>query len=776
MADQAQDQSRSGGQAYGPGGPPPLSFEMFAGVNTATTRIGVQDEQAYWLDGFMPLAPRNLRTLYGIGNALYTASGGKTIVCFYFYNIGATPYVLIFLSDGSAIQVNTLTAAAVTVLPVGTITTPSITTLGISQWGSQYLLIVATQTNGYWCWDGSILYQAGTLAPGVTLTDVGSGYVTPPAVNATGGNGHGAVFAAVIADGSITAINILNPGTGYLATDTVDLTIAAPPSGGNSASLTAVLSKHGPGSGASITPNWALDTGFYYYVASITIANGGSSYSTSAVGTWSNTTLYNGLNSGWASPGPSTISLTITGGVITGVTLTGGGFWANRAGGPLPTISISDPGNYSVTSVTIVDGGTDYGPNTVITASGGGSPQSQAVISPIIAGGVITSTTIVSGGLYGSNTAPTLTVMDSPVDATAVISLWPYGISGNFIETFQGHVWVLDGANGLVSAPGSVSDFATSAGGVQFTSEDSFLKIGYTAAVQTNGFLFLIGDNSMNYISGVTTTGTSPPTTTFTNNNSDPEVGSPYPASVTTLGQEILIGNSTGIFVSSGGAFVKRSETLDGVFNTVPASNFNANPFNGFQLSAAKATIFGKRVWMVLVPIVDPVSNAVVNKILMYNGKFWWASMQDVALTFISGQEINSVYTAWGTDGTHLYPLFNQPSTNFTKLAQSRLWDAPGGYEFSKAAARFWSMWQCYNTTDTTITLDVDAVGIGTSGQFTNTQPYSITGPTTLGYFITPPQAIGNQGILTGMTLSTNAADMALVSARMWDEIVGYTG
>src|SRR5580704_2981316 len=93
-----------------------LVFDKFAGVNTATTRPGVPDEMAYWLDGFIPLAPNNLRTLYGIGAAKYTATGGKTIVCFYFYNLGTTPYAIVFLSDGSAIQVNTSTGAATTVL------------------------------------------------------------------------------------------------------------------------------------------------------------------------------------------------------------------------------------------------------------------------------------------------------------------------------------------------------------------------------------------------------------------------------------------------------------------------------------------------------------------------------------------------------------------------------------------------------------------------------------------------------------------------------------
>lgn len=743
-----------------------LTCEKFAGVNTVTTRTGVPDEQAYWIDGFMYLAARNLRTLYGIGSALYTASGGITIVCFYFYNIGSTPYVIIFQSDGSAVQVNTSTGGTTTVLASGTIRNPNIVNLGVSQYGQQYLLIAAKQTNGYWIWDGALLYTAGTLAPQVTLTDVGSGYIGPPnLVTVTGGNGSGATFVATESGGVITGVSITNPGENYLAGDEPTLVFSGGTQAGTGASLTAVLSHEAGGSGASLTCVMQSE-GFYVIVVSVTINNGGSGYSPETT-----------INVSGGNPQTAAVlSPVITSGAITGVNIINSGVYDTLTA---PTATVVDNGYYYVSSVTINNGGSGYGPNRSITASGGGSPISQATFTSGLASGVITSVTVNSGGNYGSNTAPTLTVTDSASNATGTVSLAPFGISGNAIETYQGHVWVFNGDVFNFSAPGSVSDFATSDGGGSDQSSASYLKVGYTGAVSTNGFLFIIGDSSMDYISGVTTTTPSggSPTTTFSQNNCDPEIGTPYPAAITTLGQDILIANSVGIFVSSGGAFVKQSEPLDGIYNTVPASQFSSNPFNGFQLSAAKATIFSKRAWMVLVPIVDPVSGDTVNKLLMYNGKQWWATQQDVALTFIQGQEINSIYTAWGTDGTHLYPLFNQPSTAFTKTLQTKLWDDPGGYETTKADTRFWSVWECYNTTDTAITVDIDAIGIDGSGnQYANTQTYDITGPTATGFFITLPQAIGQQGIFTGMTISTQAADMALVSVKVAAGDVQYRG
>jgi hypothetical protein len=952
-----------------------LTFNQFAGVNTATTRPGVPDEMAYWLDGFMPLAPGNLRTLYGIGAAKFTATNPTTIVCFYFYNLGATPYAVVFISDGSAVQVNTITGAVVTILPAGTILAPSIVDLGITQYGNQYLIIVANQSNGYWVWDGNLLYAAGTLGPGVTLINPGSAYQTVPSVTASGGHGSGATFVATIGGGVVTNVTETNPGSGYLPGDVVTLVFSGGTLAGSGASLTAVLTHAAPGSGGVLTPVFTLigtdGPNNVYSWTNITITAPGTGYSANVVAGFNPppTGSYWGETS--IAPTPA-IQVTETGGAITGANGVQApsnplGLYSTPTASPaFPTITIADTGYYYVSSVTIGSGGSNYSPGTKITASAGGTPITQATIIPIITAGVITGTTITNGGIYDSNTAPTLTVTDTAITAAGTVILMPFGIQGTAVETYQGHVWVADGTVINFSAPGSVSNFATSAGGGSDQTNNSYTKVGYTQLVSTNGFLFLIGDNSMDYISGVVTTTPQGgnPTTTYTQNNSDPEVGTPYPAAVTTLGQEIFLANSTGISVSSGGAYVKKSEAMDGVYNTVP--NFGGN-----QLSAAKATIFGKRVWMVLVPIIDPVANTQQNKILMFMGsgraERWFSSLQDVALTFIGGQEINSVYTAWGTDGTHLYPLFNTASVNFTKLAQTKLWDDPGGIESSKADSRFWSLWQYYSvggiapqldntwgtptnitlsntnhtatlvanstgealsvdpytagivyaeftcTADfsqpacelavidfvstsgvvisadggeiltgtlghqtlvasigningqilrvalnattalawfsvaggpwngnpaanpatgvgginfptsagatgpnsnhdplyftlaivgttpsdtpsvtintlgsfvypnpfaaTNINLTIDGVGVGPNGsQYTNSQPYTIVGPASTGYYVTQSLAVGQQGVLTGMTLSTNAADVALISAKMAAEDVQYRG
>lgn len=661
------------GNPFLPPGTSPLVVEMFGGVNTATTRAGVPDEQVFWLDGWFPQAPRNCRVLYGVGTTLYTAAG-TTVVWFDFINIGSTPYCIIFLANGQVVAVNTLTSVATTVLNAGTITSPTIIGCGISQWGSQYLIIVADQTNGYWLWDGTNVYKAGTLSPTVSITSGGSGYGSSETVVLSGGHGTGASVNGSIVGGVLVSASIVNPGTGYSVGDIVTGGLIPPPTGGSGATITATLA--------------TVVGGGYFTLSSLSIVAGGSLYS----------------------------------------------------GNPSLTFQIFDGRETRPTAIALVTGGT------------------------------ITGTSITGRGSYVAATSPAVTITDTATGATLTFQLMPFGVQGTDAETYQGRVWVAKQATVFYTAPGAIGDFSTSNGGGNFTSNDSFLKVGFSRLIQSNGFLYLIGDSSVNYISGVQTTG-SPPTTTFTNQNADPEVGSPYPASVILQSQNILFANSVGIYVLNGSRAQKISDFLDNTYNSV------AN-FGGLQLSSASATIFGRKCWMTLVQVVDPVSGSTVNKVLMWDGKRWWASAQDITLTYIKHQEINSVITCYGTNGTIVTPLFSQASTAFQKTIQSRYWDSPGSLMTNKTVNRFWGLFDYYSASaSTNLTLTLDGVGVapGTT-QFTGSNTYTITGPTVTGYFNTIPLAVGQQGVLNGMTLKTNAADMSAIMLMMTPIPVQYRG
>lgn len=801
----------------------PLVFEGFTGLNTDASRPGIKDTEAFVLDGFMPIGDSQARAIPDIGPEIFTTPTDTTIGFYAFGNIARVPYAVIFPSDGSIWLVNTDALTDNEIAPAGTITTPTAAQAGITQWGSQFIIIVANQTNGYFITDGTIFYQAGSIAPttSASLTSGGSGYTSVPSYTVYGGSGSGVVLTPVLTEGSVTSLVVNNPGSGYLPGDVVQVAF----SGGGSDStpiLEAVLSVGvvefitlisggsgypdgtfplafsggGGGSGANgtftvsgdIVTSIDLTAGGANYTGSPAIAfpipGSGGAITATLSGTAVNALAITNGGSGYV---PGTYPLAFSGGGGTGATaiytVNSSGVIASTlitAGGTgytsdptviIPTgsgaVAVASITPGSVASINIINGGTNLIGTPLLTIVGGEGIGATAVAT--VDGGVITGVSVTNGG-SGYITDPAVEVQAGLNNAaSAILDVMPFGIQGTAAETYQSRVWVVGGNptagdTGQVqfTAPQSYTDFSTANGGGSFQSNDSFLRVAYIIPIQTNGFLYFIADSSVNYIGGVTTSG-NPVVTSFTNQNADPEVGTPYAATVETIGSNVVFANAFGAQVSYGGQVTKISKELDGIYATVPN-------FGGFQPSAAKHILFGKRVWILLIPIIDQVTGQQVNKLCMWDQKRWWTSNQGVALTFISSQEIASILTAYGTDGTKIYPLFNTPSANFTKTAQSKLWAKPGGYATAKSSNRVWVLAQYNSATSPDLTIDIDnETGVSQTITLTPASP-------TTGIYVSPPTATGQNGALLGMTISTQAADVTLISATIDSVPVGYRG
>ena len=678
------------------GSPDPLAMETFEGVDTASSRYGVDPKQCYWIDGWLPIGRSRLRTLFDVGPAIYTVPTGKTIVCYYFVNIAGNPIAVIFLNDGSIVQLRTDTFAVTQMAGPGTIQDPQIANVAVAQWGNQYVIIVANQTNGYWLWDGKLFYAAGGVGPVVNITSVGSGYTFPPTITPYGGSGSGASFAATVNTiGQVTSISVVSTGTGYIATDAVGLQISG---GGN------------PGRTAILQP------------------------------------------------------------IIT---------------------------NGTISSVSVVDGGLGYQgfkdtkPSAILTFVGGDGAGAQASVAGV-SGGSITTVVVTNGG--SGYLFPTTIFVTDPNNtiAQANATMMPFGTQGNGVETFSGHVWVIDGPVYQFTAPGSVVDFAAADGGGTVTATDACLRTGFTKIIQTNGFLYLFADSSLFYISGVNTNTTTPGNivTSFSYQNADPENGTNWPASVVTFDRSLAFANPFGIHLSKGAAAEKASMPLDGVYTTVPN-------FNGLSISAGKATVFSKKLLVVLVPIIDPVSKQQQNKLLIFDGKRWFSSTQSINFIFIQGQEVNSILTCYGTDGQSIYPMFQTPSNSFTKTVQSKFWGVPGGYQFVKTTGRIWALFDEQLSASASVSASIDSEitqsfvplvvptnsGINTVNASGTIIPVKNSTPITIpvnsifgGHWVTQPQAMGQQGALVGMTLQTTISDITLISVMSQQEIQAYRG
>lgn len=639
-----------------------FSAGVFDGLNQSASRIAMTDAEFYWLENFIRVGDGNLRTLWDAGTALYTAVSGKTIVSFFAFNIGPAQYFAVFLSDGTAVQV---------AWPSGVVTTisatPSLfyqgTTLPVCvQSGTQFLLIANHNTqNDYWIWDGSILYAPGGIAPfnAGQLIDGGVGYTSVPNYTVFGGSGSGVVLTPVISEGSVVSLTVDNPGTDYLPGEIVQVGF----SGGGSDTtpiLEAVLSASG--------------------ISFITLISGGTGF---AAGTYALGFTGGGGGSGAAG------TYTVVGGQVTETHITAGGSGYTAtpgvtfpSGGGSGATAVASITAAFVSGVNVIQGGTNLTGTPVLTIVGGGGTGAQAVAN--VSAGVITSVTMTNFG-QGYSSVPAVEVQTGVNNAAAaILELMPFGVSGTSLETYQSRVWIgypnqqgkeNNGGTFLVSAPDSLTDFATSDGGDIFTNTDRFLRQNYTFLRQTSNFLYATGDSSVSVISNVQTQG-SPPSTTFSYQNSDPQIGSSWPNTAQDFSNTILFGNAFGVYGIYGGSVRKVSEKVDELFTNavLPPAAGALTP------TSAVANIYSQKIYLMLMTITDPFTLRPRNVMIGWDGKRWYVSSQTPALIFIGTQEVNSQITAWGTDGRSLYPLFDTPSTALVKVFSTKAYGGDKSY------------------------------------------------------------------------------------------------
>jgi hypothetical protein len=519
-----------------PGLPP--GFKMFSleatkGLNTKDTRPAIDDQELSWCENYMRIGNGNLRTMWDVGPALFTATGGLTIIAFFPFNIGAVNFFAVFLSDGTAVAVRNPGGAITTISAVpGTFFTAGGQRPAVAQWGSSGILIVSTaQANGYWAWDGTTLFS--------------------------------------------------------------------------------------PGGGVS--PVW--------------------------------------LN--------------------------------------------------------------------------GGTPTAM-----------------------------------------------PTGITGSSIEIFQSRVWIFNDTTGVgsISAPSNGATFAAGAGGTTITSTDSFLKVGFHAVKQANGYLYPFGDSSVQVISNVQTLAG---ITTFNNANTDPQTGTPWRDSVAAYGRALLFANPTGIYGLYGGAAEKISDKFDGIFATASL------PVNGTALPpAAVATVFGIKIYCLLLTILDPFTSALRPVLLCWDGKTPFLASQSKALTYIATAETNSLPVAWGTDGATLFQLFAAASTSLTKKLQSKLW-AGAGYIIYKQAMRLYTQLEDNSGAGATLSTSIDTdvqsnlvtisnatafTWINNSGQaFTwkNNSNQAFAWGAAAALAIAGQDAQGTIGRLLGFTVTSTSSDYTVISLAL---------
>lgn len=456
---------------------------------------------------------------------------------------------------------------------------------------------------------------------GITITSPGTGYTSAPAITITG-DGTGATAVGILGSSSVKDVLVIDPGTGFV----LQLALTFQGGGGTGASAYTLLAPPGLGS-----------------VARIDVLSAGENYQQT----------------------PTT-------------KLLGGPAGVGQAG----FVTIMN-GSGGVGHIDVFNGGLGYAvpPGVIIVPQKndtGTGATARAVLSPHALDRVV----MMNYGLHYTD-APTVIAQPGANNAAyATIALMPFGLSGSIIETFQQRVWLAFGAqspfttlppqgNFAVTAPGSLTDVATSDGGVLFTNSDGFLQTKYVAIKQSNGYLYFVGDGSCSVVSGVETGG-NPTTTTFNYQTVDPQVGCSWVHAVEDFGRNIIIANEVGIFSIMGGGASKISDKVDGTFTTMafPPAVGVLTP------TAAVAHLFNIKHYLFLCTLQDPDTFEMRNVMLTWNGRDWSVTSQSPDLIAIGTQKRGSQLFAWGHDGKKLYPLFDQPSATLEKRIDTKLYGA----------------------------------------------------------------------------------------------------
>jgi hypothetical protein len=258
-------------------------------------------------------------------------------------------------------------------------------------------------------------------------------------------------------------------------------------------------------------------------------------------------------------------------------------------------------------------------------------------------------------------------------DPTAPIPPMPIGLPGIYgMEVYSSRLWVIGKDVCSFSAPSNGADFSTANGGGSFGYFGDRLVYSFMDIAASAGYLYFFGDSSIDAINNVTLIGTpgqltQPVTTDFNYFNVDPQVGQRFPRPIGRLGRYFTMFNGAGISILQGGEAVPIGDKVTNVWNTLDTSQYLP--------TFAPATMFGFRVMLLNGRFTDPFG-VTRSLLLMFHptkgNEFWSVASQGLELTNIGSYEQDSTITPYGTDGTHLYRLFAQPSPTLVKRLSTK--------------------------------------------------------------------------------------------------------
>lgn len=299
--------------------------------------------------------------------------------------------------------------------------------------------------------------------------------------------------------------------------------------------------------------------------------------------------------------------------------------------------------------------------SNVLTVTVAGS-QPIAVGQTISGAGVTAGAYIISV-LTGSGGIGTYSITSANVGSESLTATPTAPGVGSTIATFSGRVWIGNNRTVTFSAPGSYTDFQTLDAAGSFTITDETLHSAINSLFTANNFLYVVGDSSFNIVSNVQVVG-SPAVTVFSNTNVSALIGSNLSASIFPFYRLVAFATRYGFYVMSGSTPQKISDDLDGI---IPLIDFT-KPVTG-----GVANLFSILCICFAFTYNDPVLGARKLLAIFFNKKWFFAS-QGNSLALVAGVFQSGTPALFGTDGTNVYKLFSDATSNVSTTCTTALW------------------------------------------------------------------------------------------------------
>ena len=319
--------------------------------------------------------------------------------------------------------------------------------------------------------------------------------------------------------------------------------------------------------------------------------------------------------------------------------------------------------------------------------------------------------------------------------------------NGSTISTFAGRVWIGTSRTESFSAPNSYQDFTTAISGGSFIVTDETLHSNITATITANNFLYIFGESSINVISDVRLgTGSSVPTL-FSNTNISAQIGSALPNSIFVYARSIAFATPYGFYALYGTTPQKISDHLDGI---MPLIDFTK------PVSGGLCNIFSILCTCFSFTYKDPAGARPL--LAIFFGKKWFFASQGSGITLISDGFQSATPALFGTDGTNIWKLFSDTTSNISTKIITPLWPLKAPTRMKESQKAGVEITTTAITTAVTLNLDSDFGSIPVNLASTNTGQW-INGANVLGNWINGA-AVQGQWITSGFVIYQGASEM----------------